>query len=493
MKNLRYIFPVVLLATLILQGTIPCHSQILAPVLTNVTVNNSSSSASLTWTASPSAGVAGYVVYRYRNDEGYAIDTLWNPATLSYTDNSTGALFFSEAYVVSAIDNELNISPLSNSLSTIFLTAVLDTCNNRIDISWSEYNPVGTEVTEYEIYVSAEGGDFIRIHSAAPATPAFVWTGFELSQSYVIMVKAVMDDNSVSLSNRVSVITDIKQPPGWLQISNVTVNSSDQTEVLVSYDPLSELDLFRIVRREDDGNYAPVTTVNSTGGSFIFTDDQAITTRRYTYIAEVLNNCGTALLSSLPAGNIVLSYEVSDYTLLLNWNHYTGWAEGVDEYLLQYHTGDGSFRELARLSPADSSYIADFRSLMYEITGSETCFRLTAISTIADGVIHQAGSNRVCIEAPDSFFMPNAFTPDDNGINDYFGPVMAFTPSEFLLIIRDRNGRVVFSTGRYSDQWDGTWRGEKLPPDVYLWFLRIRTPSGKMTERTGTVALIYNN
>jgi gliding motility-associated-like protein len=493
MKNHSYIFPVVLLTSLIMQGAMPCHSQIVPPVLTNVTVNHSSSSASLTWTASPSAGVSGYVVYRYRNDEGYAIDTLWNPAALSYTDYSTGALFFSEAYVVAAIDNELNISPLSNELGTVFLTADLDTCNNRIDISWTEYKPVSTEVTGYEIYVSAGGVDFINIHTAATATTVFEWTGFETAQNYVIMVRAVMADNSVSESNRVSVITNIKQPPAWLEISNITVNSSDQIEISVSYDPLSELDLFRIIRREGDGNYVPVATVNSTGGSFLFTDGQAIADRRYTYIAEVLNNCGTALLSSLPAGNIVLSFEISEYSVLLDWNHYTGWAEGVDKYLLQYHTGDGLYRELASLSPTDSSYIADYRSLIYEITGSEACFRITAVSTIADGIVHESGSNRVCTEAPDSFFMPNAFTPDGNGVNDFFGPVMAFTPSEFLLIIRNRNGRVLFTTERYSDQWDGTWRGEKLPPDVYLWFLRIKTPSGKLSERTGTVALIYNN
>jgi gliding motility-associated-like protein len=493
MKNHRYILSVILLVTLIMQGTIPCHSQILAPILTNVTVNHSSASASLEWNASPDAGVAGYVVYRYRNDEGYAIDTLWNPATLSYTDYSTGALFFSEAYVVAAIDIELNISPLSNALSTIFLTAELDTCNNRMNISWSEYKPVITEVTEYEIYASAGGSDFIKIHTAATAGQIFEWTGFETDQPYVIMVKAVMNDNSVSFSNMVSLNTDISQTPEWLKISNVTVNSSDHPEISVSYDPLSELDVFRILRREDDGSYLNIATVNSTGGSFIFTDVQAITTRMYTYVVEVINNCGIAVLSSLPAGNIVLSYELSDYTLKLNWTHYTGWIEGVDQYLLQYHTGDGVMRELERLAPSDSSYTVNYRTLMYEITGSETCFKLIAISNITDDIINESGSNRVCIEAPDSFFMPNAFTPDGNGINDYFGPVIAFTPSEFLLIIRDRSGKLLFSTDRYSDQWDGTWRGKKLPPDVYLWFLRIRTPSGKITEMTGTVALIYNN
>ena len=199
------------------------------------------------------------------------------------------------------------------------------------------------------------------------------------------------------------------------------------------------------------------------------------------------------MVTSQPAGNMVLTHKLSENTLTLAWNRYTGWAEGVDRYILQYHTGNSIFSDLEILSPADSSVTLDFRNLMYEITGSEICFRLTALGNLTDGAVYQSVSNTTCIDAPDSFFMPNAFTPDGNGLNDFFGPVMAFTPTEFLLIIRDRGGRVLFRTSNYAEQWDGTWRGGKLPPDVYLWFLRIRTPSGKLTEKTGTVALIYNN
>ncbi len=493
MRNHRYIIFLMMIAAHIMQGTSECYSQPLPPVLDNVTVNNQSASATLTWTASPSSGVAGYVIYRYRNNEGYAVDTLWNPSSLTFTDYSTGALFFSESYVVAAIDNELNISPLSNPLGTVFLTADLDTCNNKIDISWSEYTPVNTTVTAYEVYASEEGGEFMKIFTATQAGQTFEWTAFETDRSYLLMVQAVMADNSVSLSNWVSVLTDIEKPPAWLQISNITVNSSDQIEVSVSYDPQSELDNFRILRKEEEGDYVTTVSIRSTGGSFNITDSQVTTNRRYSYIAEVINNCGTPLISSHPAGNIVLSYELSDPVLLFRWNQYTGWAQGVEEYLLQYHTGDAYFMEMARLSPSDSSYAIDYRNLIYEITGAETCFRLTALSAISDGGIYESVSNTVCLEGPESFYMPNAFTPDGNGLNDYFGPVMAFTPTEYLMIVRNREGRILFRTDKYTEQWDGTLKGEKLPPDVYLWFLRIKTPSGQAKEMTGTVALIYNN
>jgi gliding motility-associated-like protein len=77
-------------------------------------------------------------------------------------------------------------------------------------------------------------------------------------------------------------------------------------------------------------------------------------------------------------------------------------------------------------------------------------------------------------------------------INDMFRPVLSFTPSEYRLIITDRKNNRLFETTSYLAEWNGTRNGESLPEDVYLWFLTVRTPSGKTVSRTGTVTIIKN-
>jgi hypothetical protein len=58
-------------------------------------------------------------------------------------------------------------------------------------------------------------------------------------------------------------------------------------------------------------------------------------------------------------------------------------------------------------------------------------------------------------------------------------------------VITDRYGKIIFDNNAYIESWDGIYKaGYMANEDVYLWFLSIKTPSGKNIKRTGTVTLI---
>lgn len=71
-----------------------------------------------------------------------------------------------------------------------------------------------------------------------------------------------------------------------------------------------------------------------------------------------------------------------------------------------------------------------------------------------------------------TFFIPNAFTPDGNGLNDEFGPVFTNILSErYDFYIFDRWGNIVFETHDPNKKWNGRWRneGDKVQTDVYVY------------------------
>lgn len=73
---------------------------------------------------------------------------------------------------------------------------------------------------------------------------------------------------------------------------------------------------------------------------------------------------------------------------------------------------------------------------------------------------------------PPTFFIPNAFTPDDDGINDqYFIPVTNY--NTFSLRIYDRFGRLLFFTSDPYKGWDGRYNGQECPIGVYTYKLNI--------------------
>jgi hypothetical protein len=55
------------------------------PVLTSVSVDPETGNTKFTWTSSASSDIAAYILYTYKNGDGMAIDTIWDPSATSYT------------------------------------------------------------------------------------------------------------------------------------------------------------------------------------------------------------------------------------------------------------------------------------------------------------------------------------------------------------------------------------------------------------------------
>lgn len=467
------------------------HEPLVPPVLNLVTVNHSEASATLWWTSVSTPDLAGYVIYSFRNGEGYAIDTIRNPLISSYTDYSTPALFYSETYVVASLDFDDNVSPLSNPVSTIFLNAKIDTCNLKINLTWNSFNPPTTEVSSYEILIST-GGPFTIAGTTSAGINEFTITDFDFYSTYACLVRAILGNGDSSLSNRAFVSTDMPRPPSWIEISNVTINSAGKVELDITYDPMSEITLFQLERMsETDPGFLVINSINSTGGHIMYSDPEADTTKRYLYRVAAINNCNVPSIISSEAGNLVVHGELDDFILNIKWNSYRGWPEGVNHYSLIIRTGDGIDQEIY-IPASDTSYSFPYSDLMYDLPEGYICFHVKAQR---DGALNDdihSKSNTVCIETIENLFVPNAFSPDNNGVNDYWGPVISFTPTSYYLVIRSRGGGVVFEAKNHLQTWDGTHKGRKQLPDVYLWYLKIETPSGKQIEKNGTLLLIYN-
>ncbi|MCT4624437.1 MAG: gliding motility-associated C-terminal domain-containing protein [Schleiferiaceae bacterium] len=82
--------------------------------------------------------------------------------------------------------------------------------------------------------------------------------------------------------------------------------------------------------------------------------------------------------------------------------------------------------------------------------------------------------------------MPNAFTPNYDGVNDFF--FFTFqqdcTPTTFSLQIYDRLGRLVFETKDYEAKWDGQYDGQDLADGTYFWVMKSSLTLPEESEPT---------
>ena len=102
------------------------------------------------------------------------------------------------------------------------------------------------------------------------------------------------------------------------------------------------------------------------------------------------------------------------------------------------------------------------------------------------------------------FYVPNAFTPNSDGINENFMLKYELTPEEtfsvFFMMITDRHGNVMFKTYNPAAYWDGKDKnGALCPAGVYTYVIKYKLRRSTKAEeiskdaldvKTGNVVLI---
>jgi gliding motility-associated-like protein len=86
--------------------------------------------------------------------------------------------------------------------------------------------------------------------------------------------------------------------------------------------------------------------------------------------------------------------------------------------------------------------------------------------------------------------LPNAFTPNGDGLNDTFAPVTLCQFKNYEFKIFNRLGNLVFDSNDIRDAWKGVFKDYPLATDVYVWFLKTTGLNGKVTQQSGEVTLI---
>jgi gliding motility-associated-like protein len=87
--------------------------------------------------------------------------------------------------------------------------------------------------------------------------------------------------------------------------------------------------------------------------------------------------------------------------------------------------------------------------------------------------------------------VPNAFTPNGDGLNDFLYPVNAYKADDLEFSIYNRLGQKVFYTKDWTKKWDGTINGEPQDSGVYVWILKYTNrDTGLKVFQKGSTVLI---
>src|SRR5206468_3373738 len=89
-----------------------------------------------------------------------------------------------------------------------------------------------------------------------------------------------------------------------------------------------------------------------------------------------------------------------------------------------------------------------------------------------------------------NYLIPNAFTPNHDGVNDCFGIKFWGILMEVDFSIYNRWGERIFHTTKPGECWDGTYKRQLQKPDVYIYIIKAKTTCENYIFRKGIIALI---
>jgi gliding motility-associated-like protein len=102
-----------------------------------------------------------------------------------------------------------------------------------------------------------------------------------------------------------------------------------------------------------------------------------------------------------------------------------------------------------------------------------------------------ANMNIVFDPCPCVLTLPNAFTPNGDGVNDNFRPLHACDMEKYTMTIFNRYGEIIFVTKDPLQGWDGTIKGKKLNMGGYVWVVTYTQSSkGQAINKTGSMLLL---
>lgn len=203
----------------------------------------------------------------------------------------------------------------------------------------------------------------------------------------------------------------------------------------------------------------------------------------YTVSLRVESAPGCSDSISYPNAIHVSDFPHADFTYLPEEPE-----NGQEVFFYNQTTGEDITNYTWNFGDGHASYVEN-PTHTYHLTESDLMtVRLTAANS--DGC---ADDTIIVVPVEDHFalFVPSAFTPNVDGHNELFIP-MVRDVTNYELSIYSRTGELIFYTNNPETGWDGNIKDSPAPQDVYVWvihYAKIGTPN-VIKMKTGSVTLI---
>ncbi|MGE4290119.1 MAG: gliding motility-associated C-terminal domain-containing protein [Salinivirgaceae bacterium] len=434
---------------------------------------------------SKTEGVDYYVIKRNHQEKNLVgtgdLDTIPPDISQRYLDNTARADTASYTYEMYSIKNDTSGNVPPEGSSTIFLKSVsYDTCANSVRLNWSPYIGWGENNPKYEIYINNKGLGFLigdtsyQVRNVIPG------------ETYQFHIRAKKSSaNYFSNSNRVTLTIPELKKPDQLFITAVE-NTGTEVKFTVAVDPEADLSGHQLGYSTTAQGVYEALLFNPKNSENTLSFTQSATNPSGFYKVSAINSCNKPVDSTEAVCPLVLDYSQQDLDVVLHWN--TTFIEGAETYDLFLSIDNSDFiKQETNWSGTSINYTLDGSS--FGDANSELfCFYVVANSNMGQ----QSRSNTICLTRQPKVYLPTAFTPNGDGVNDFILPeILNVSVVKYLFVVYDKYGGKVFETKSTHDKWWGRAGTKNVSEGAYLYYLEFETSQGVAHKQSGAINVVY--
>lgn len=292
-------------------------------------------------------------------------------------------------------------------------------------------------------------------------------------------------------SDTLGTFDQLKAIPDQQKLITVTVKDNKRIKVL--WAPTLEKDfaqyfLYRAKRNES--SYQLIKNFINKYDTVYYDNDVDVNTTSYCYHLVMKDTCDNIGPAGKPSCSIVLKGISDPFEHHLSWLPYTYWDNGTRDYTLFRMDTENPYSIRTVASPSELKYTDD--KLNYESGRYNYLIEANEVSGSDQSPSYKAmsRSNEIeLIQAP-LLHVPNAYTGNNDGINDDFGIHHVFV-KDYHLKIFNRWGQLVFETSDKHEQWNGQGLDGKIQQeDVYVYLVSYTGWDDSSHVKKGNVTLL---
>jgi len=240
----------------------------------------------------------------------------------------------------------------------------------------------------------------------------------------------------------------------------------------------------------DDPNSGINNTSNSGTANHIFSN-----TGSYEVTCIITVNCGSAMSPCFYADTVIKTIQIFDCNISCIGNiNTTGDLCAQNNVSFSINSNQSIIRANWNFDDLASGIANASTSLtpthLFADTGTYTINCIVELSCGIDTIVKTVRIvNCDTIPSECQLFIPSAFSPNADNVNEVFGALTRCSTNFYELLIYNRWGQLIFKTSDISEKWDGKYKKSNCPSDNYIYLIRYQFPGQERKLVKGSIML----